>query len=312
MNNGNDIIYELGKIAVEGYYDYQQIRISQKNRVRDVVRRKIEGIPLDKPEEKKEHKKYDDKFKDKNIFKFLGELVLDGKINDLEKKYIEKLHGISIETEKTETNYKGLMDQYLFQEKLWSLWLEKIRGISSVLGSNLLKNFGYCENYEYVSSLWRHTGFDPDGAKGRKKGETISYNPKLKTLVWKIGDSFMKQRTQPYRRIYDSEKIRQLKLLENAIKKMSEDEKKKWKKLSKKKDARSFLDGFNPFAPVSLLNADFRARRKMVKIFLQHYWIIGRQIKELPITKPYPIDKMGHTHYIEPPFNPFAEGDVTG
>jgi len=35
MNNGTNVIYELGKIAVEGYYDYQQIRIGQKNRVRD-------------------------------------------------------------------------------------------------------------------------------------------------------------------------------------------------------------------------------------------------------------------------------------
>jgi len=283
MNQDNNVIYELGKIAVEGYYDYQQIRISQKNRVRDVIRRKIEGIPLDKPEEKKEDKKYDEKFKDKNLPKFLGELVLEGKITDVEKKYIEKLYSISNETERTEENYKSLMDQYLFQEKLWYLWLEKIKGISSVLGSNLLKNFGYCENYQYVSSLWRHCGFDPDGAKGRRKGETISYNPKLKTLVWKIGDSFVKQRTQPYRKIYDGEKSRQHKLMENE----SEN------------------------APKSKKHADLRSRRKMVKIFLQHYYLIGRKLKGLSITEPYPFDKLGHKHFISPPSDPFIEGDVS-
>lgn len=281
MDNGNNIIFELGKIAVDGYYDYQQIRISQKNRVRDVIRRKIEGIPFDKPEEKKEDKKYDEKFKDKNLPKFLGELVLEGKITDLEKQYIEKLFGISTDTAKTEIRYKGLMDQYLQNEKLWYMWLSKIRGISSVLGSNLVKNFGYCENYQYVSSLWRHCGYDPDGAKGRRKGETISYNPKLKTLVWKIGDSFIKQRTPVYRKIYDSEKTRQFKLMENEAEN----------------------------APKSKKHADLRARRKMVKIFLQHYYLIGRKFKDLPVSEPYPIDKMGHKHYIEPQFNPFKDGD---
>ena len=277
MNDENQIIYELGKLATEGYYDYQSIRLAQKNRIRDVVRRKIEGIPLDKPEEKKEDKKYDEKFKDKNIAKFLGELVLGGKITSDEQEYIEKLFKISVENKKTECRYKALMDLYLKKEKLWYKWLEKIKGISSVLGSNLIKNFGYCETYAHVSSLWRHCGYDPDGAKGRRKGETISYNPKLKTLVWKIGDSFIKQRTQPYRGVYDNEKERQLSLMKNEAEN----------------------------APKSLMHADLRARRKMVKVFLQHYWKIGRQFKKLPISKPYSIDKLGHSHYIEPPFNPF-------
>ena len=50
----DDIIIELGRIATEGYYDYQEIRITQNNRIRDIIRRKLEGIPMDKPEEKKE------------------------------------------------------------------------------------------------------------------------------------------------------------------------------------------------------------------------------------------------------------------
>jgi len=292
----DDVIYELGKIAVEGYYDYQQIRVSQKNRVRDIIRRKIEGIPLDKPEEKKEDKKYDEKFKDKNLPTFLGELVLEGKINDVEKKYIEKLYSISTETKKTENNYKGLMDQYLAQEKLWYLWLEKIKGISSVLGSNLLKNFGYCENYRYVSSLRRHTGFDPDGAKGRKKGELISYNPKLKTLMWKIADSFVKQRTPVYRKIYDNVKIAEHRLMDKYGKGVViSDFKNNGEKATCKNDK----------------HGDLRARRRTVQIFQEHYWVIGRKMKGLPITDPYPIDKLGHTHYIPPPFDPFAEGDIS-
>ena len=278
LKTGNiDVFYELGKISVDGYYDYQQIRIAQMSRIRDVIRRKIEGIPYDKPEDKKEDKKFENKFKDENLSAFLHELVETEKITKMEKDYIEKLYGISKETSKTEERYKILMSEYLNNEELWNKWLIKIKGISSVLGSNLIKNFGYCETYQYVSSLWRHCGFDPDGAKGRKKGEKIHYNPKLKTLCWKIGDSFVKQRTQPYRKIYDNEKIRQLKLMENEAEN----------------------------APKNKLHADLRARRKMVKIFLQHYYLVGRTLKKIAVTKPYPHDKMGHKHFIPPPHCPF-------
>ena len=42
------------------------------------------------------------------------------------------------------------------------------------------------------------------------------------------------------------------------------------------------------------------AIRKMVKIFLQHYWLKCREIKGLPTGKPYAIDKLDHTTFIEP------------
>jgi len=42
-----EVIYELAKIYVE-YYNYRQILIAHKNRIRDAIRRKIEGISYDK------------------------------------------------------------------------------------------------------------------------------------------------------------------------------------------------------------------------------------------------------------------------
>jgi hypothetical protein len=272
----DELIIELGRLAVEGFYDYQEIREGQLNRIRDIVRRKVEKIPMEKPEKKKEKEErtYVKKYTDKQLMESLKKLIADKKLTLNERNYLEKLLSLGKETKQIEQRYKTLMNDYLLVEPLWYMWLGKIRGISSILGSNLMKNFGYCETYEYVSSLWRHCGLDPDGAKGRKKGEKIHYNPKLKTLAWKISDSFIKQRTPVYRDIYDSEKARQLSLKEHEAEN----------------------------APKSLLHADLRARRKMVKIFLQHYWLVGRHIKKLPLSKPYPQDKMGHKHYIPPPF----------
>ena len=268
-----EIVFHLGKIAVDGYYDYQEIRISQRNRIRDIIRRKIEGIPLDKPEEKKEDKTFEKKYNDKNIPFLFKQLKNEGKITDWEMEYLERLWQLANETEKIEKKYRMLMEQYISKEPIWYMWLSKIKGISLVLASNLIKNFGYCEKYRYVSSLWRHCGLDPEGARGWRHGEKIHYNPRLKTLAWKIADSFVKQRTQPYRGIYDNEKQRQISLMENGAENK----------------------------PQNLKHADLRARRKMVKVFLQHYFVVARFLKNLPLTKPYAFDKLGHSHYIPPP-----------
>jgi hypothetical protein len=42
------------------------------------------------------------------------------------------------------------------------------------------------------------------------------------------------------------------------------------------------------------------AQRKMVKIFLQHLWVQWRTLENLPISKPYVIDRIGHSDYIKP------------
>ena len=53
----------------------------------------------------------------------------------------------------------------------------------------------------------------------------------------------------------------------------------------------------------SLKHADFRARRKMIKIFIAHYYIQARKLKGIESDKPYQFDKLGHSmkHYIDPP-----------
>ena len=287
-NIGNNIILELGKMAVDGFYDFQELRLSEHNRMRDVIRRKIEDIPYDKPEDKKEEKKYLEKYKDKNISYMIEELKDKNKLGKSELYYIDKLVDLSKEVEGIELRHKNLMDKYLQFEPMWEYWLKNIKGISTVLAGNLLKNFNYCEKYQYVSSLWRHCGLDPDGAKGRRKGKEIHYNPKLKTLAWKIGDSFIKQRTPVYRRIYDNEKVRQRSLHPEAI------------------DNPVYLETKKGFKKLYTdMHIHRMAMRKMVKIFLQHYWLIGRKFKKLEVSDPYPIDRLGHKTFIEPPNDPF-------
>lgn len=273
--NADEVIRQLGRIAVGGYYDHQQIRTSHMNRIRDVLRKRNEGIPFDQTEEKKEKKAYDKAYSDKNIEKLLDKMLEEKKLSQEEYDYIKGVFETAKMSKKLETSYTPLMTRYIKTQPIWE-WLNKVKGIGSILASNVLYKFGHCETYRQVSSLWKHCGLhvQEDGtAPKRQRGVKLDFDLKLRTLCWKIADSFVKQRSQPYRRIYDAEKRRQLSLMEN--------------------DA--------PNKPVSLLHADLRARRKMVKIFLSHYWSISRRLVGLPITKPYAFEKLGHKSYIPPP-----------
>ena len=46
---------------------------------------------------------------------------------------------------------------------------------------------------------------------------------------------------------------------------------------------------------------DLRAMRHAVKMFLSHYWEVGRHLAGLPIPNPWALEHGGHVHYIPPP-----------
>ena len=269
----NSLISELGRVVAEGFYDHQHVRIAEMNRVRDVLRKKNEGIAFDQVEEKKEEKTYDEKYKDENLPLLLEQMLSEGKLMQDERDYINNILTLHVEALKNEYKYEKLMSAFVSQEKAYTEFLKHVRGIRMILSANIIKNFGYCEKYNHVSSLWKHCGLHVVAGHAIKKvkGQKLDFNPKLRTLCWKIGDSFVKSRS-PYRQFYDSEKERQLALMENKA------------------------EG----APVSKMHAELRSRRKMVKIFLQHYYVISRSLVGLESSEPYPQERMGHKSYINP------------
>jgi hypothetical protein len=46
-----------------------------------------------------------------------------------------------------------------------------------------------------------------------------------------------------------------------------------------------------------------RAARQVVKIFLTHYWEVGRKIEGLPVPNLWITEFGGHGHKIEPPLS---------
>ena len=277
------LLREVGRIKTEGYYAYQGVRITGLNRIRAVIRRRMLDIDTRTPEEKKDEKDFTKAYADKELPILLEKLLADGKLSEEETTSILELLSLVDETRKLERTYQKRMMEYVEKESIYTEWLVNIKGISAILTANMLKCAGYCERFPHVASLWKMSGLNVVDGKAPKKtkGQTLGFNPQMRTLSYLIGDSFVKKRTEPYRGIYDAEKVRQKELVDNEA----------------------------PNAPESLLHADLRARRKMVKTFWEHYYRITRNLVGLQSDKPYAFAKLGHAdeHYIQPPHYVFKK-----
>ena len=125
-----------------------------------------------------------------------------------------------------------------------------------------------------------------DSTQKARKGALLDYNPRAKTLAYKIGVQFVKQ-GDFYRSLYD-----QYRKKEEARPEIQEEIKAKAGKMVKGKGAARKTSG--------TAKVHMRAQRKMVKAFLANLWVEWRTIEHLPVTMPYALDQMGHSHYIEP------------
>jgi hypothetical protein len=187
------MLRELGRIITGSFYEHQLVRITENNRVRDIIRRKMEGIALTgKVEEKKskEDKNADrDKYKDENIQDLLNKLVQTGGQNGITRKeydYIQKVLEVQKNAEKYEQEYKNLMAEYIQVEPIYVQFLQHIRGISTILSANLIKEFGYCEKSPHISSLWKYTGYSVTNGEApkRRKGQQLDFSVKLRTMCF--------------------------------------------------------------------------------------------------------------------------------
>ena len=129
------------------------------------------------------------------------------------------------------------------------------------------------ECFPYVSTLWSYCGLsvvpDPDKegsfiAPKRRKGQKSNWNPFMRTLAYKMSDSWIKCGKGFFREMYDREKEKQLQ--------------------------RGLSKG----------HSDMRARRKASKIFFCLAWEVWRKSEGLSTNKAYVIEKLGHESVLDP------------
>jgi len=156
-------------------------------------------------------------------------------------------------------------------EELWKQYLSKINGIGPILAAGLIGYIEDIERFETVSKLWAYAGLHVVGGKAprRRRGQKINWNPKLRVLCWKIGESFVKMRGGGgYRDLYEKHR-EQYETRED---------------LKKEPKGRRYA----------------MAKRKTVKLFLSHLWEVWRRLEGLPIRRTYVEEKLGHKDIIEP------------
>jgi hypothetical protein len=137
------------------------------------------------------------------------------------------------------------------------------------------------EAFPTVSKYWAWCGLDvrEGHAPKRKYGESIDWNPKMRTLAWKIGKQFVIQ-GERYRMLYDVEKLR----------------------LTATRLPVGFCPHYdeckaklkNRSEPACKGHIDAMARRKTVKLFLSHVWEKWRELEGLPVRQPYALEYLGH------------------
>lgn len=231
-----------------------------------------------------------------------------------------------------ENTLKSGLDRYS-DAHLIGRWQKSIAGVGPVIAAGFMGHLGGRER-KTVGEIWAFAGLDPTRTWG--KGQKIPWNRSLKTLCWKLGESFVKQQNREndiYGHIYAQRKLREWRMnlagdyADQAIARVGD---KRWEASGKNLQARLWWRGhyvpkepftFEHFAAGSQLDLvedvgegngqpmlppiaiQERSKRVAVKIFLSHWFHVWYEIEHgrPPDHHPYAIDILGHSGYMPPP-----------
>ena len=197
----------------------------------------------------------------------------------------------------SEKKIKQMLQAYA-EGKQDASWAMSIRGIGPVIAAGLAAHIDI-SMAPTVGHIWRFAGLDP--TLTWDKGQKRPWNANLKTLCWKIGESFVKVKNHEsdiYGKIYDMRK--RLEEERNEAGLFADQAKAKLEryKIDKKTEAyKAYSKGKLPPGHIHS-----RAKRYAVKLFLAHYHHVSFELHYgKPPPKPFVIEHMGHGHYKAPP-----------
>lgn len=193
-----------------------------------------------------------------------------------------------------EQQIKRALDVYSATDPVGE-WSRGIKGIGPVIAAGLLAHIDIAKA-PTVGHIWRYAGLDPTVTWG--KGKKRPWNARLKTLCWKIGESFVKVSGNPesfYGEVYRKRKELETRRNEQGLyadqaAKMLE----RFKFGSDTKAREFYTQGKLPPGHIHA-----RAKRYAVKLFLAHWHEMAyKQEYGIDPPKPYAIDILKHAHHI--------------
>lgn len=181
-------------------------------------------------------------------------------------------------------------------------WAKSLTGIGPIISAGLLAHIDITKA-PTVGRIWRFAGLDPTVVWN--KGEKRPWNARLRTLSWKIGESFVKVSSNE--KDFYGHLWLQRKALEQAKNEAGEYAARAAEQLARKRygadtKARSFYERGQ--LPPGHLHA--RSKRWAVKLFLSHWHHVAYRAhygQDPP--KPYVLSILGHADAIQVPNWPF-------
>lgn len=200
-----------------------------------------------------------------------------------------------------EKQIKSVLDAYTTSKPI-GRWLKSICGIGPVIAAGLMAHIDI-KKVQTAGQIQAFAGLDP--TRTWNKGEVRPHNLKLKTLCWKIGQSFVKvsnNEADVYGKIYKQRK--EYETAKNERLEYQEQAKQKLEKFKIGKDTDAYqyyVQGKLPPAHIQQ-----RCERYAVKIFLSHLFEVWYEMEtgEKP-PKPYALAILNHAHEIQKPNYPF-------
>lgn len=200
--------------------------------------------------------------------------------------------------------------RWVRHQPIWNEWLKgEVKGVAELLAGGLISSIQGIGRFDTVSKLWKYCGVginEDGGIQKRRKGEKLNYSPFLKTLCWKIGESFVKISDRGYygQMLGNFKRREQAKAAKAGIPILPFADVEKALKARAKEQGIPAKDAYKKlYDPAVILtegHVHARAKRKAVKLFLSHLWLVWREIEGLPTDSPW-INATDSAHHYYPP-----------
>lgn len=202
------------------------------------------------------------------------------------------------QSERLEARVKSVLHEFAKADRI-GVWSMANKGIGPVLSAGLLAHIDPVKA-THIGHLWSFAGLAATG-KAWGKGEKRPWNAALKTLCWKIGESFVKVSGHDdafYGKLYVQFKAEELERNDRGEFAQQAADKLATTNIGKTTEAYAhYAAGRLP--PAHLHS---RAKRKAVKIFLAHWLDVAHRVRfGRPAPAPYAIAILGHGDWIQAP-----------
>ena len=210
----------------------------------------------------------------------------------------ESIAWLSTESRVLEESVKRTLGAYSANHPVGKR-MRTVVGVGPVISAGLLAHIDITRA-PTAGAIWRYAGLDPTSEW--KKGEKRPHNASLKTLCWKLGESFVKvcnHKDAVYGKIYQERK--EVELVKNEAGAFADQAAAKLEKfkIGKTTDAyKAYSIGKLPPAHIHA-----RAKRVAVKMFLSHLHQVWYEIefgKKAPVPYVFEFADKEHVHKIEP------------